>query len=299
MRTGDKMVDEFIASLDSFILEKSADGPEYYVSGYASLPNIDAEQEKVLSDGIVFDEFISHGYFNWDHSHRPEDILAVPIEKGCKIDSKGFFVTGKMLDTPGAQRVIELYNALNKSGRKLLGMSIEGTVIKRNEKNPNIIEKANVRWVAITPKAINRETVKSFQIFAKSFISEVNPLVKQDLERDIKIQTYSVQYNGREIITPDIFTYAVVELTLNNGLNVKDAEKLARKFESLLTEIDVDNIKKSIDYKKVMEAGIKIYKKIYGKKFDLQKFLNTAAKAISMAKDTEDAIGILQRFAQE
>lgn len=294
---------DFIVSLDSFSFERKSDTGKYYVSGYASLPTVDAEQEKIISKGIDFKDFINHGYFNWDHSHRPEDIVALPIEKGCFIDKKGFFVSGKMLETPTAKNLITLYNTLKQSEKNLLGMSIEGKVLKRNDRDPRIIEKAQVKWIAITPRAINRDTIKSFQIFAKSFVAPVPdmeniaPVVKQDIEKEPKITTYTVLYKDKKIQVPDLYTFAVVELTLNNGMNIADAELLAKKFESLISEIDVSKAEK-IDYKKVMEAGIKIYKRVFGDKFDMDKFTDTVSRALEMAKDTEDAIGILQRFLQ-
>jgi len=244
-----KIPENFVAPLDRFVLEKSEDSKNWYISGYASVPTIDSENEKILAEGIDFTDFVEHGYFNWDHSHKPEDIIALPIAKGCKIDKSGFFVTGKLLNTPSAQRVIELWEALKAEGRNLLGMSVEGKILKRNELNPNIIEKAEIKWVAITPRAVNRDTVKSFQIFAKSLIPELadenkEPLITQDLESDLKIQTYSVKYKKpsnieTEILVPDLFTWAVVELMLNNGLNKKEAEIIAKKFESIIQPLNL------------------------------------------------------------
>lgn len=55
----------------------------------------------------------------------------------------------------------------------------------------------------------------------------------------------------------------------------------------------------AIDTKKVTAAAMSIAKKVFGDKTDKKKVDGMVKKAISMAKDTEDAIGIVQGFFQE
>ena len=54
-----------------------------------------------------------------------------------------------------------------------------------------------------------------------------------------------------------------------------------------------------IDRKKVMQAAQSIAKKVFGDKVDQKKVKGMVDKAISIGKDTEDAIGAVQGFFQE
>lgn len=54
-----------------------------------------------------------------------------------------------------------------------------------------------------------------------------------------------------------------------------------------------------IDKGKVKAAATKMAKAVWGDKADSGKIDGTVKKAISMAKDTEDAIGIVQGFYQK
>lgn len=54
-----------------------------------------------------------------------------------------------------------------------------------------------------------------------------------------------------------------------------------------------------IDKAKVKKAGMSIAKKAFGDKTDPKKVDGMVKKAIGLAKDTEDAIGIIQGFFQE
>jgi len=170
-----------ISYIDYDIESKSLEDnkPEYYIKGYASLPTKDREEEIVLKDGIIFDEFLNYGYFNFDHRHEPPYILGVPTN--AKIDNQGFYVEGKLFDTPLVKDIIELYNTCKKAGvRNLLGLSIEGKVLEKDYTNPNIIKKVLVRWVAVSPKVVNYDTTKTLEFVVKSILTKSDIVLHQD-----------------------------------------------------------------------------------------------------------------------
>lgn len=57
--------------------------------------------------------------------------------------------------------------------------------------------------------------------------------------------------------------------------------------------------KSMIDKEQVFEAANSIASKVYGDNKDPEKVKGMVNKAISLAKDTEDAIGIIQSFFEE
>jgi hypothetical protein len=152
------------------------EGKQRRIGGIASLEVRDRQQELLLSNGLRFDNFLKNGWFNDNHSKATTDILGYPekvtrFKKGDKLPDKtrakarGIWVEGYLLDTPKAEEVWRLANALQKTKRRL-GFSVEGSVEKRLDDDRSIVASADVRNVAITNCPVN--TGSRMEILAKS-----------------------------------------------------------------------------------------------------------------------------------
>lgn len=246
-----KESDIYIAPIELEIVKSADDdkSKQYQIRGYASIPIKDREEEIVLKDAIDFQEFLDYGYFNYDHKHTPESILGIPSK--AFIDNKGFYTEGILFDTPLVRNIVELYETTKKAGvRNLLGMSIEGKILERDMSDPHIIKKVKVRWVAISPKIVNYETTKGFEILAKSIILHQDPrakesgtataISKESVEKELKPLDYSKYI--KELQLPEINaslpvilnknslkSYAYVHLRLNKGLSHDNTMRVLNK----------------------------------------------------------------------
>jgi len=146
--------------------------------GIMSTNRIDRQGEDVVSKGLLFDDFISNGHFNDNHSQDTSAIVGYPEEVHYHQDMKnidpklegaeGWTCKGYMLKgTKRSDGIWELAKALQSVPNKKLGFSIEGKVIRRKNKT---IEKANIRNIAITNCPVNTDA--QWNILAKSFSDE-------------------------------------------------------------------------------------------------------------------------------
>lgn len=137
----------------------------------------DFQGEDLDQDGLDWDYFFKHGWFNWEHQPGPENILGYP-EPGSLSRTKTAdgapatrLVGHLLLSKPRAKEVYETALALQKanSGRQI-GFSVEGGVTKRDPRNPKHVLKAMVRNVAVTAHPIQPsarlELVKSLDALA-------------------------------------------------------------------------------------------------------------------------------------
>ena len=80
---------------------KSTDkGGARIIEGIASTPHTDLQNEKVAQNGINYDYFLKHGYFNWDHKPGAENKIGEPWE--VKVTPKGLYVKGIIYKGMGA-----------------------------------------------------------------------------------------------------------------------------------------------------------------------------------------------------
>jgi hypothetical protein len=160
----------FSFELPISFFEKAAGEPSKMrrIGGIISTENPDRHGEIILQDGLDLDEFIANGWLNDNHSKATEDILGYPevvqkYKKGQQLPdgnvahANGTWMEGYLLNTPKADRIWELGNALQETNRRL-GYSVEGGIYKRIGRNKKTIAKAKVRNVAITNCPVNTDS---------------------------------------------------------------------------------------------------------------------------------------------
>lgn len=162
----------FHFDIDCEVFEKSdVEGRDWKIGGIVSTDSMDRQQEVILQDGLDFRPFLKSGWFNDNHSQDTDAVLGYPTCAELRAlpgGGRGWYVEGYLLKgTDRAQRIFELAKALQKSNRKL-GFSVEGKILERDEKNPNVVRKAIVREIAITRCPINPDTALS--VLAKSML---------------------------------------------------------------------------------------------------------------------------------
>lgn len=154
-------------------------GKQRRIGGIATLETKDRQGEVILARGIDFSDFVQNGWFNDNHSKRTTDILGYPekarfFRKGEKLPSgeqapaAGHWVEGYLLNTPDADRIWNLGQALAKTNRRL-GFSVEGKIEKRQGPLQKTIAKALVRNVAITNCPVHAGA--KMEILAKSLMA--------------------------------------------------------------------------------------------------------------------------------
>jgi|GEM_PF-3597900 hypothetical protein len=116
----------------------------------------DLQGEKVFVDGLDTSYLLQRGAFNWDHLKGPEDILG-EIDTVQKQEKK-LYVEGFLY--PKVKKAIDVFDlmqSLKESGsNRKLGLSLEGKVKERDEKDAKVIKKAWIKNVAITYNPINQ-----------------------------------------------------------------------------------------------------------------------------------------------
>lgn len=148
--------------------QKAGEDHPMRVGGIASTAALDADEERLVQEGLSFDTFLTEGWFNDNHGKRSSDVLgygtgAKLVSKGDRLpngklaDKRGWWVEGYLLDTPEGRKVWNLTQALQDTPRKL-GMSIEGDVLERDPMDNKVVRRADVRNVAITHCPKNTDT---------------------------------------------------------------------------------------------------------------------------------------------
>lgn len=152
--------------VSDFWKAKDKDGEtKMRVGGLATTEGLDRDDERVLQDGLNFDPFVKHGYFNDDHKSGsmlgwPETAKLVKrgdkLPSGRKAERKGWWVDGYLIDTPRGREVWQNAKALERQNApRRMGMSVEGKIRRRIG---STIARADVHEVAITKKPVNTQT---------------------------------------------------------------------------------------------------------------------------------------------
>lgn len=145
-------------------LDKSAPaGMQRRIGGVISTDSRDREDETVLQNGLDFRQFIDHGWFNDNHSKETPGAVGYPskvqfVRKGDTLPdgtiakANGHWAEGHLLEGhPPADDLWSLAQSLEKTqGRRRLGFSIEGRILRRAGPDRKTIAAAEVRNVAIT-----------------------------------------------------------------------------------------------------------------------------------------------------
>ena len=151
---------EFLCHVPLEIFEKAG---ERFIRGFVTTEHEDREKEVVLQDGLDFSEFLSTGYFNDNHSKKTADVLGYPLSVTPKVTPdgrRGHYVEGKLLKNfEPADQLWGLAQALKgDGGKRQLGFSLQGSILRREGPEGRVISKAKVRHVAITNSPVNPYT---------------------------------------------------------------------------------------------------------------------------------------------
>ena len=138
----------------------------------------------MLQDGLDFNEFLKAGWFNDNHGKAMVDVVGYPegvkffkkgeaLPNGVRAPANGHWAEGYLLENVlKAETIWQLGSALQKSGDRRLGFSIEGKIERRSGPDYKTIAKAKVRNVAVTHCPVNTDT--QLDILAKSLVAAGN-----------------------------------------------------------------------------------------------------------------------------
>lgn len=136
-----------------FKLKKGSDG-KHWIEGVASVEKEDITGETVILAGMDLTYLLSRGYLNDNHGKTTDAKVGVPTE--ALVTPDGLKVKGYLFDTPRAKGILELAEALKKSGSdRRLGFSVEGKTLKRDGK---IVKQSWIKDIAITAEPVNPYT---------------------------------------------------------------------------------------------------------------------------------------------
>lgn len=159
--------------LEESIKKSNADpsGKSWYVSGYATTPDLDLQDDIVDPTGIDISHLIKHGYINYEHYQGEEYKIGVPTD-GTHVDPDiGLYVEAKLYKgNPYAKSMWSLAKNIAESGvDRKLGFSIEGFARARDKNDPRIIKSTYITNVALTANPANPHA--TWDAFAKSFLA--------------------------------------------------------------------------------------------------------------------------------
>ena len=157
-----KKLDTFSSFIKGINLIKNDEKDTYEIEGIISSENIDTSGEIILQNGLDFSYFLKNGHLNYDHMNDPKNILGAP-EKVYRTTVNGKPATamkGYLYAKKGiVADLVENYQVMSKTGLRQLGFSIEGQVLARDARNPNIITKAKVLNCSVTHSPCNTDAV--------------------------------------------------------------------------------------------------------------------------------------------
>lgn len=158
-------------------LVKSNDG-EWRIRGLASTENLDDQGEIVLQKGMDLTPIDQKkGIIDWEHRGQKSPEFIIGVLDGYAKTPKGVFVEGRLFKEHAMAKAVKgILDSLGEKDRGRVGLSVEGGIIRRNAKNPKIVERSIVTGVAITLNPVNSDTyadlVKSFNAGELEFASE-------------------------------------------------------------------------------------------------------------------------------
>jgi len=207
----------------TFDLSKAEDKETIDIEGIATTEHQDTAGEVILQDGIDWSYCLKNGAFNYDHSNLPGHIVGAPlsvnkiIHKGKPATSiKGVLYAKKQI----VKDIVENYKAMKSAGNiRQIGFSIEGQVLARDNKNPNIITRSKVLNVSLTHQPCNTEATVAL---VKSILNNI--------EKE-ETMTEDLQKNDE---------YNDLHMSLGEArLSCEYAEKLVNLLESFGEEADL------------------------------------------------------------
>lgn len=213
-------------SVGEFI-EKAASGDKPTllapISGVASSETADADDDEIDQPGLDWDFALKKGIFTYEHpvdiarlAGYPEKVELVTLEKGQTATR----ISGQLyLNRPYGKLVYDTQKAMAEAGgRRSLGFSIEGRVLKGGRKGRRIT-RAQVLSVAISPVPKNPDT---WCDLAASMFARTTPMEKavRNVVADAVLDAGCTQLNLEQV------THRVVKEF--RDLTWAQAEKLAK-----------------------------------------------------------------------
>lgn len=133
--------------------EKDKEGRRW-IRGLASTPKRDLQNETIDVNGIDYSYLIKYGVLNDDHKKGIEHEIGEVTE--CTVTKDGLYVKGFLYK--GKERADywwEHIQAVNQSGGRAPGMSVEGKIVRREG---NRIMKCHLQAIALTNHPVNTDT---------------------------------------------------------------------------------------------------------------------------------------------
>jgi hypothetical protein len=170
-QTPDRTPFRFEIEAEMFEKTNSRGESETWVGGICTTDHVDQEGERLLQEGLDFNPFMDHGFFNDNHGKDTGAAVGKPAHielRNLPGGHKGWYVEGPLYQNSRAKAIKELATDLARSGdaNRSLGFSVEGAILERSPDNPKDVKRAVVREVAITRCPVNRHT--TLQKLAKS-----------------------------------------------------------------------------------------------------------------------------------
>lgn len=226
------------------VVQKSGDNKTVrrWIQGIASTSSRDLQGEIIEQNGIDFNYFLKHGFFNWDHKDGPDEKVGEPVE--CKLTKNGLWVKGFLYnDKKRADDIWEHMQSLSKTpgSKRRMGFSIQGKVKRREG---NVIKECWLQDIAITACPVNTTTwaeiakslsaqpwdvSKSQESEEKAMTAGGNVLVPESLE--------GKQKEDRDDVNKSLsFEESVVYIKSTTGMSHEAATATARAIFSVLSK---------------------------------------------------------------
>ncbi len=146
----------FWVELEPISKSQQAEDGQWRIKGRASTSDLDLQGERVVQSGLDL-SYIKAGQavLNSDHRNGPEFTIGEITD--ARLEKDGLHIEGILWKGhPEAERWWKLLNAIDSSGgKKKIGFSIEGKVLKRQG---NSILRAWVKAIALTLHPVNTST---------------------------------------------------------------------------------------------------------------------------------------------
>lgn len=206
------------------------------VSGWASTPALDVQNQRVRPAGIDASYFINYGWIDYEHDR--EEIIGEPTLNSFVDSKSGLFVEAALYkENPYVQKIMDLVDTLNKAGSdRKLGFSIEGQAVE-SDSDPSILNTLFITGVAITKTPANPEA--TWDVVQKSLLAPaVNKSDAFEAGYDINPTT---QQNGAAL-KPESLLGNLKQLSYSlDNLAPKQLVELATKVARLVDKEKTDS----------------------------------------------------------
>lgn len=225
---------------ESNLDESRYDNMEF--TGVAADSTWDAEGESLDPNGFVFDRFLKSGLLNLDHLPTRSPInksrfwIGEPLSASVK--NGKFLVKGKLWKhSPEARAFWDKAIEMKQSGStRKPGMSVEGSALERDSKDPRKVTKALVTNVALTMTPVNPSTYLDISKSRKESLQ--HPSLK-----DLQSTMILLEYESEGIVFQINKSF---EMNIREKFNIDDFWKIYKSVQngSASKEILKDYVRK-------------------------------------------------------